>query len=82
MTFSACESRVLGGGFFVMKKLSYIVAALGLVCVGLLSGCSQQESSVSPPMAPATNMPATNAPNMPATNMPAPNMPATNAPAQ
>lgn len=49
-----------------MKKLAYLVAALGLLYVGLLTGCQKQQSneSTNPPAAApeATNAPSTNAP--------------------
>lgn len=50
-----------------MKKLVYLVVAMGIVYVGLLTGCQKQsdESSTPPaaaPEAPSTNAPSTNAP--------------------
>ena len=47
-----------------MKKLAYLVAAIGLLYVGLLTGCQKQNDMSNPPAAApeATNAPATNAP--------------------
>jgi hypothetical protein len=56
-----------------MKKLVYLVVALGLLSIGLLTGCQKQSEESSMP-----SMPSTNAPEMPSTNAPA----TTNAPAQ
>lgn len=57
-----------------MKKLVYLVVAIGLVYIGLLTGC-QKQASESPSMTPSTNAPA-----MPSTNVPA--TPSTNEAAQ
>ena len=54
-----------------MKKLVYLVAAFGLLYIGLLTGCQKQSEEMTPPAA---------APGM--TNAPATNAPATNAPAE
>jgi len=45
-----------------MKKIAYLVVALGLLSVGLLAGCQKQAdtSTMSPD---STNMPSTNAPS-------------------
>ncbi|HUE36782.1 MAG TPA: hypothetical protein VMO20_05280 [Candidatus Acidoferrum sp.] len=40
-----------------MKKLTCLMVALGLLCIGLLTGCNQQ-SSTPPATPPATNAPA------------------------
>jgi hypothetical protein len=53
-----------------MKKLFSLIAVLGLVCVGLLTGCNKQETA-----APTPDMPSTNAPAMPSTNAPSTNAP-------
>jgi uncharacterized lipoprotein YajG len=45
-----------------MKKLVYLVLALGLVSFGLLTGCQKASDTTSAPEAPSTNMPSTNAP--------------------
>jgi hypothetical protein len=55
-----------------MKKLFSLIAVSGLVCGGLLAGCSKSETVATP------DMPSTNAPAAPATNAPA--TPSTNAP--
>ncbi|MGA9779032.1 MAG: hypothetical protein ACLPRE_06350 [Limisphaerales bacterium] len=51
-----------------MKKLVYLVAAFGLLYIGLLAGCQKQAEMTPAPETPSTNAPATNAP---ATNAPA-----------
>jgi uncharacterized lipoprotein YajG len=56
-----------------MKKLFTLIAVFGLVCAGLLAGCSKSDTATTTP-----DMPSTNAPAMPSTNAPA--MPSTNAP--
>ena len=45
-----------------MKKLVYLVVALGIVYIGLLTGCQKQSDTMSTPEAPSTNAPSTNAP--------------------
>ena len=48
-----------------MKKLTYLVAAFGLLYIGLLAGCQKQGTNeqTTPPSAPEmTNAPSTNAP--------------------
>jgi uncharacterized lipoprotein YajG len=55
-----------------MKKLFPLIAVFGLVCVGLLAGCSKSETPATP------DVPSTNAPSMTPTNAPA--MPSTNTP--
>ncbi|HLX94479.1 MAG TPA: hypothetical protein VKU37_01910 [Verrucomicrobiae bacterium] len=46
-----------------MKKIAYLVVALGLLSVGLLAGCQKQaDESTTTPAAPSTNAPSTNAP--------------------
>jgi hypothetical protein len=57
-----------------MKKLFPLIAVFGLVCAGLLAGCSKSDTDTMTPPA----MPSTNAPSMTPTNAPA--MPSTNAP--
>jgi len=51
-----------------MKKLVYLVAAFGLLYVGLLAGCQKQSAEQTAPPAAAPETPSTNAP---ATNAPA-----------
>jgi hypothetical protein len=45
-----------------MKKLVYLVAAFGLLYIGLLAGCQKQTETTPAPETPSTNAPATNAP--------------------
>jgi hypothetical protein len=45
-----------------MKKLAYLVVALGLLSVGLLAGC-QKQADMTPASPDSTNMPSTNAPS-------------------
>ncbi|HTX22842.1 MAG TPA: hypothetical protein VMD27_13420 [Candidatus Aquilonibacter sp.] len=45
----------MSGHYAGMKKLFCLVAVFGLICVGLMSGCSQQSSSTPPA---TTNAPA------------------------
>lgn len=54
-----------------MKKLVYLIVALGIVSIGLLTGCKQQNESNAPAMEPSTNAPAapaTNGMETPSTN--------------
>jgi uncharacterized lipoprotein YajG len=55
-----------------MKKMFTLIAVFGLVCAGLLAGCSKSDTTATP------DMPSTNAPSMTPTNAPA--TPSTNAP--
>jgi hypothetical protein len=41
-----------------MKKIICLTMAFGLVCIGLLTGCNNQDSSTPPATPPATNAPA------------------------
>jgi hypothetical protein len=45
-----------------MKKLVYLVAAFGLLYIGLLAGCQKQAETTPAPEMPSTNAPSTNAP--------------------
>ncbi|HTQ52118.1 MAG TPA: hypothetical protein VMJ12_15525 [Candidatus Acidoferrales bacterium] len=45
-----------------MKKLVYLVMALGLVYIGLLTGCQKPADTTAAPEMPSTNAPSTNAP--------------------
>jgi uncharacterized lipoprotein YajG len=46
-----------------MKKLVYLVLALGLLSIGLLTGCQKPaDNTTAAPEAPSTNAPSTNAP--------------------
>jgi hypothetical protein len=45
-----------------MKKLVYLVLALGLVSIGLLAGCQKPADNMAAPETPSTNAPSTNAP--------------------
>jgi hypothetical protein len=45
-----------------MKKLVYLVVAMGLVYIGLLTGCQKASDTTSTPEMPSTNAPSTNAP--------------------
>jgi hypothetical protein len=41
-----------------MKKIMCLTMALALMCIGLLTGCNNQQSSTPPATPPPTNAPA------------------------
>jgi hypothetical protein len=54
-----------------MKKIVYLVVALGCLSIGLLTGCQKQSDESAAPSAPSTNAPEAASTNAPSTNAPA-----------